>query len=178
MSQVMNKTKRYFNLLPLLLAVIFVSSASADGGTVLTLSGEVKASPCTVDATTKPVTLGTYYISTMKEKGDYVKFSVTLSSCPTGTSSVTATFSGNADASLPGSYYANTTAQGAATGIHIELATDDTTPAGLGNGKTLKASVDSNKKVEFKLQARVNKGDATPTSGVIQTTVNITYEYA
>lgn len=178
MSQQVKNFNRYFNFVILLLAMIFVSSVGAEGGTALTFTGEVKASPCTVDAASKQVELGTYYISTMAKKGDYVKFTVTLSSCPNGTSSVTAMFSGNADASSPQSYYANTTAEGAASGIHIELATDETTPVGLGNGKTLKATVDSNKQVKFKLQARVNKDDSIPTPGLIQTTVDITYEYS
>lgn len=161
-----------------LAAVIHAPQVSADAGTSLTLSGEVKASPCTVDASTKAVNLGTYYVATMAEQGEYVKFSVTLSNCPTGTSSVTATFSGDPDTSSPQWYYANTTITGAASGIHIELATDATTKTGLGNGKTMKVDVDDNRKAEFKLQTRVNKDNSTPTPGVIQTTVNITYEYS
>lgn len=172
------KKSNYLNFMFFLLTINSISSVSADGGTALTLTGEVKASPCTVDAATKTVPLGTYYISTMAKNGEYVKFSVTLSDCPTGTVSVKATFSGTSDTSSPDWYYANTTAAGAATGIYIELATDAATPVGLGNGKTLEAAVNKDNKVEFKLQARVNKGDITPTSGIIQASVNITYEYS
>ncbi|WP_414446501.1 fimbrial protein [Citrobacter europaeus] len=161
-----------------LAAVIHAPQVRADAGTSLTLSGEVKASPCTVDDLTKTIDLGAYYVATMAKGGDYVKFSVTLSSCPTGTSSVSATFSGDPDSSSPQWYYANTKITGAATGIHIELASDETVKKGLGNGRTMKVTVGTDRKAEFKLQARINKGDSAPSAGLIQTTVNITYSYS
>lgn len=157
-----------------LAAVFPTPQVRADTGNSLTLSGEVKASPCTVDDSTKTIDLGAYYVATMAKDGDYVKFSITLSNCPTGTSNVSATFSGDPDSSSPQWYYANTKITGAATGIRIELASDETEKKGLGNGRTLKVTVGTDRKAKFKLQARINKGNSVPSAGLIQTTVNIT----
>lgn len=172
------KMKRMFCVLCGVLLIIHAYKAIADAGSAVTLSGEVKASPCTVDDSTKSVDLGTYYVSTMGRQGEFIKFSLTLSSCPAGTSYVKATFSGNPDASSPEWYYANTTATGAATGIHIELASDAASPAGLGNGKTMTVNVSDDRKAEFKLQTRVNKDNDSPMPGIIQTIINVTYEYS
>lgn len=165
-----------YNMFVVMLS-LFLSNLSFAADSVITLTGTIKASPCTVDSTTKQVNLGEYYVDKMKASGDYIPFTLSLSSCPTGTTKVTATFSGNADSTSPNSYYTNA---GTAKNIHIELVTDATTPAGLGNGKSLAATVDTTtKKVEFKLKARVNKhATLTPVPGTISTTVNVAFTYS
>ncbi|MBF7979191.1 MULTISPECIES: fimbrial protein [Rahnella] len=157
--------------------LLFLPGLSCAADTVITLTGTIKASPCTVDSATKPVNLGEYYVDKIKASGDYIPFSLSLSSCPTGTSTVTATFSGTPDTTSPVWYYANA---GTAKNIHIELATDATTPAGLGNGKSMNASVNgTSKAVEFKMKARVNKDDSlTPAPGTILATVNVAFTYS
>lgn len=168
----------FFKYNPLILIIsLFLSNLSFAADTVITLTGTIKASPCTVDSSTKLVDLGEYYVDKMKANGDFIPFTLSLSSCPTGTTKVTAIFSGTADSTSPNWYYTNA---GTAKNIHIELATDATTPAGLGNGQTMDASVDTTtKKVEFKIKARVNKhATLTPVPGSISTSVNVAFTYS
>lgn len=162
-----------------LLLMFYSVSGIADDGMEISIKGVIAATPCTVDSSAMKIPLGTYNISTMKDEGDYIDFTVTLSNCPAGTSHVLAKFSGVADSASPEWYYANVSGENAAEGIHIELSSDTAPRAGLGNDKTLAAEVDSNSGVTYHLSARVIKDNsAVLKPGSIQTAVDIIFIYS
>ncbi len=146
-------------------------SASATGN--FSISATVTAGPCVVDSSSSVQDFGDIFARDITGKGNYKKFSLTLSKCPAGTSSVTATFGGTPDSVAPEWYYKNT---GTARGIGIELASAGG-DIGMGNGKTMKSTVGSDRKAIFNLSTRINK-EGTPAPGTVLTTITVTYTYA
>jgi minor fimbrial subunit len=97
--------------------------------------------------------------------------SLDLSNCPVGTSRVTASFSGTADAT---GYYKN---QGTAGNIQLELQDDGGTT--LNNGATKSVQVDdSTQSARFPLQVRALTVNGGATQGTIQAVISVTYTYA
>lgn len=168
---------KYYTRISVMLITLLACGAfpvrAATGTGYFTISATVTAGPCTVDTSSSTQDFGDVFAGDITGKGEYKNFSLTLSNCPAGTSSVTATFSGTADATAPSWYYKNS---GSATGIGIELASNGG-GVGLGNGKTMTAAVDNSRKATFNLSARINK-EGTPMPGTILATVTVTYSYA
>lgn len=141
----------------------------------ITINGRVVAKPCTVSTTQVTVDLGDLYtfdLATAGAASSWQPVTLSLINCPVGTSKVTATFSGTADAS--GSYYVN---QGAAGNIALQLA--DSGGMNLPNGSTKIVSVDdTSRAASFVLQVRAITPSGNVTQGSIQSLINVIYTYS
>ncbi|MGO2251948.1 MAG: fimbrial protein [Raoultella ornithinolytica] len=140
----------------------------------ITVNGKVVAKPCTVSTTNATVELGDLYTFSLVSAGAasaWYGVSLDLSNCPIGTSRVTASFSGTADAT---GYYKN---QGTAGNIQLELQDDGGTT--LNNGATKAVQVDdSTQSARFPLQVRALTVNGGATQGTIQAVISVTYTYA
>ncbi|VTM74372.1 putative fimbrial protein SthA [Raoultella planticola] len=118
-------------------ALILACSPLQAADITITVNGKVVAKPCTVSTTNATVDLGDLYTFSLVSAGAASAWhgvSLDLSNCPVGTSRVTASFSGTADAT---GYYKN---QGTAGNIQLELQDDGGTT--LNNGATKSVQVD------------------------------------
>lgn len=140
----------------------------------ITVNGKVVAKPCTVSTLNTTVDLGDLYTFSLVSAGSsspWHSVALNLSNCPVGTSRVTASFSGTADAT---GYYKN---QGTAGNIQLELQDDGGTTLNTGTKKEVQVSV-SNQSVSFPLQVRALTVNGGATQGTIQAVINVTYTYA
>ena len=159
-----------------LLAMVLVASTptlqAAD--VTITVNGKVVAKPCTVSTVNATVDLGDLYTFSLVSAGSsspWHSVALNLSNCPVGTSRVTASFSGTADAT---GYYKN---QGTAGNIQLELQDDGGTT--LNNGATKAVQVDdSTQSARFPLQVRALTVNGGATQGTIQAVISVTYTYA
>ncbi|CAI0820521.1 putative fimbrial protein SthD [Serratia fonticola] len=163
------------NVYPLLLSgLLSLASPLQAADVTITVSGKVVAGPCTVSTSKASVALGDIYSSDMISAGaasEWKPVTLSLTGCPIGTSQVTATFSGTADAT---GYYKN---MGTAGNIQIELQDDKGTK--LNNGiKKAVSVVDATKSASFPLKVRALSVNGAATQGTIQAVISITYTYA
>lgn len=159
-----------------LLAITLATSSPAlqAADVTITVNGKVVAKPCTVSTTNATVDLGDLYTFSLVSAGSssaWHSVALNLSNCPVGTSRVTASFSGTADAT---GYYQN---QGTAGNIQLELQDDGGTT--LNTGATKSVQVDeSTQSASFPLQVRALTVNGGATQGTIQAVINVTYTYA
>lgn len=159
-----------------LLAITLATSSPAlqAADVTITVNGKVVAKPCTVSTTNATVDLGDLYTFSLVSAGSssaWHSVALNLSNCPVGTSRVTASFSGTADAT---GYYKN---QGTAGNIQLELQDDGGTT--LNTGATKSVQVDeSTQSASFPLQVRALTVNGGATQGTIQAVINVTYTYA
>ena len=155
-------------------ALILACSPLQAADITITVNGKVVAKPCTVSTTNATVDLGDLYTFSLVSAGAASAWdgvSLDLSNCPVGTSRVTASFSGTADAT---GYYKN---QGTAGNIQLELQDDGGTT--LNNGATKAVQVDdSTQSARFPLQVRALTVNGGATQGTIQAVISVTYTYA
>ncbi|MEL0552591.1 MULTISPECIES: fimbrial protein [Enterobacteriaceae] len=167
----MNGTPRGW-LLACVLALAVSPLQAAD--ITITVNGKVVARPCTVSTTQATVELGDLYTFSLVSAGAasaWHSVALDLSNCPVGTSRVTASFSGTADAT---GYYKN---QGTAGNIQLELQDDGGTT--LNNGATKSVQVDdTTQSARFPLQVRALTVNGGATQGTIQAVISVTYTYA
>ncbi|WP_434583182.1 fimbrial protein [Klebsiella sp. R390] len=167
----MNWTPRGW-LLASVLALAVSPLQAAD--ITITVNGKVVAKPCTVSTTQATVELGDLYTFSLVSAGAasaWHSVALDLSNCPVGTSRVTASFSGTADAT---GYYKN---QGTAGNIQLELQDDGGTT--LNNGATKSVQVDdTTQSARFPLQVRALTVNGGATQGTIQAVISVTYTYA
>ncbi|XXD08258.1 fimbrial protein [Klebsiella sp. R445] len=167
----MNGTPRGW-LLASVLALAVSPLQAAD--ITITVNGKVVAKPCTVSTTQATVELGDLYTFSLVSAGAasaWHSVALDLSNCPVGTSRVTASFSGTADAT---GYYKN---QGTAGNIQLELQDDGGTT--LNNGATKSVQVDdTTQSARFPLQVRALTVNGGATQGTIQAVISVTYTYA
>ncbi|EKA4598428.1 type 1 fimbrial protein [Salmonella enterica] len=165
--------------IPVLAVLLALTVCGLVHGADINLSGIVIASACTIDTATQSqkVTFdqarATDY-QTPGASGEWQDFSLTLSSCPTSTSSVTATFSGDPDSDDP-TKFANT--QGDAAGMALQIMSRDhlteIRPAG-----TFTVNVDgASHRAEFPLSARMYAPTGEVTAGSFYTVVQFTFTY-
>lgn len=163
---------------PTLASLLLLLCANAQA-TDLNISGTVVAAACTVDAGSKNQTV-TFEQARAADytragaTGEWQDFSLTLSSCPTSTTQVTATFNGDTDHDDP-TKFANS--QGDATGMAMQIMTRDhateISPAG-----TLAVNVDgATRKAQFPLSARLYTPTGAVRAGEFNTTVQFTFTY-
>ncbi|TQI78924.1 minor fimbrial subunit [Serratia fonticola] len=141
----------------------------------ITINGRVVATPCTVSTTQATVDLGDLYTFNLVTQGassPWHPVTLSLTNCPVGTSKVTATFSGVADAS--GNYYAN---QGGAGNIFLQLTDSDGVNLPNGSSKIISVN-DLSQSVSFVLQVRAITPSGNVTQGSIQSLINVTYTYS
>ena len=150
--------------------------ASAD--TVLNITGNIKASPCTISLPSggMNVDLGQKILaSSMAEAGsssDWKPFSIALTACPASTSEATMTVNGTPD-ETESDMYANT---GSATQVQIQLQTSDGTA--LGNAAQKVQNIDTpTRSTTFDMRARAYSAQGKVTPGTIVGSVQVTFTY-
>ncbi|HGH4663329.1 TPA: fimbrial protein [Enterobacter kobei] len=161
------------------LACLVFALCSSAQATTIDLSGTVVASACTVDAGSKNQTVRfdqarAVNFSRVGATGEWQDFSLTLSSCPSSTTRVQATLTGDSD-SDDQTKFANSS--GDATGMAMQIMTRDhlteISPAG-----SITVDVDrTTHNAQFPLAARLYTPTGTVTAGEFNTTVQFTFTY-
>lgn len=159
----------------LLVSMLAVSSLTLQAADVtITVNGKVVAKPCTVSTINAAVDLDDLYTFNLIPAGSsspWHSVALNLSNCPVGTSRVTASFSGMADAT---GYYKN---QGTARNIQLEVRDEGGTTLNTGARKEVQVD-DATQSASFPLQIRAITVDGGATQGTIQAVINVTYTYA
>lgn len=145
--------------------------------TTINITGKVIASPCSLSqGDSMSVDLGQSLqakdLETAGAGSTWVPFTLGLVSCPTGTTSVTATFSGTSDTSDATRLYKNS---GTAGNIAVELQDDKNTP--LGNGSILTGTIDTSHAYTYNLKARAFTAQGGTTPGTIASEVMVAFTY-
>lgn len=159
-------------LLAAMLAATAPTLQAAD--VTITVNGKVVAKPCTVSTLNATVDLGDLYTFSLVSAGSsspWHSVALNLSNCPVGTSRVTASFSGTADAT---GYYKN---QGTAGNIQLELQDDGGVTLNTGATKEVQVD-DATQSASFPLQVRALSVNGGATQGTIQAVISVTYTYA
>lgn len=167
---------------PILLTALLVACgisqvATAADTSIITITANVTASPCTVNTTNLALEIGPVQASTLATAGATSGWSptktISLTNCPAGTSSVQATFSGTPASNGDTNGYANT---GVDKSISVQLADDAGTINYLSNGKSTADTPVVNNAVDFKVRARLYTSGAAQPSDV-SSTVNVSFTY-
>lgn len=153
-----------------MMATVFsVSVYAAD--TNINISGKVVAMPCIVNGgnSSLNVDLGDIPVNQLYNSGSssaFKEFSLVLTNCPVGTSTVTATFSGTSDPVAGANYYKNT---GTASNVAVAVIQPST---GIlkGTGTTITQNVMFNG-VTYDLRAKAYSSAGRATPGTISATV-------
>ena len=160
------------------LACLVFALCSSAQATTIDLSGTVVASACTVDAGSKNQTVRfdqarAVNFSRVGATGEWQDFSLTLSSCPSSTTRVKATLTGDSD-SDDQTKFANSS--GDATGMAMQIMTRDHLTE-ISPGAVYQVSIDSSHNVVFPLSARMYTPTGQVTAGEFRTTVQLTFTY-
>ncbi|KTS25136.1 fimbrial protein [Pantoea stewartii] len=150
----------------------FANASGVIKTTSIYVNGSVTAQPCTISQTQMTVSLGDIYTSTLVGAGastPWVPFALNLTNCPDGTNGVTATLSGGTDMN------GNFSNQGTATDMAVQLQT--LSGLRLTSGSSVQTTVDQSQNASFSLQARAITPGGNPTSGTLQSAINITYTW-
>ncbi|MGO4744697.1 fimbrial protein [Serratia quinivorans] len=142
----------------------------------ITITGNVVASPCTVDTTNSNLTvdLGTIQaadLATVGNTSTAIPFQLKLKDCPASTTSAMVTFGGTADPVVTDRYIST----GTASNVAVEVLQTST---GYLKGPTtnITQSIQADRTITYALQTRAYaKGVATP--GTIVATVLATFTY-
>jgi minor fimbrial subunit len=151
--------------------------ASAADSVTLNITGNVVASPCTVNggSGTINVDLTNIQATTLASAGSSstdIPFSIPLTACPAGTSNVQVAFSGTPDPVAGANYYKNT---GTATNVAVGI-TEVSTGTLKGTGTTIIQPVVAGvATVNLKAKAYSSAGGAMP--GTISSVVTTTITY-
>lgn len=169
------KEYNYFTKGILFLAM-FSSSVFADPVSI-NITGNVVASPCTVDTANSNLTvdLGTIQatdLATPASGSTFIPFAIKLKDCPTGTTTATITFSGTPDAAKPDSTYANT---GTATNTAVEL--QGSGGDLFGNGKFFTGTIAADHTYTFNLKTRAYSAAGSVMPGTISAVVQANFTY-
>lgn len=151
--------------------LILISFNAAADDVVITVTGRVKALPCTVDTTQLTLDLESIYVSDLAKpgsSGSWVNGTIKLSNCPALTSGVTARFSGN----VGKHFYAN-----AGTAENVELQLQTVSGIDLSNDKSHAITITSQRTAELPIKVRAYSGSGKAVEGTIRGTINVTYTY-
>ncbi len=159
---------------------IIVACQTAFSADIVTLNitGNVVASPCIVNGGVGNINvdLGNIQATTLATAASSsaeVPFNLNLTSCPAGTSSVTATFSGTSDPTAGINYYKNTGTAG-----NVAVALIQASNGSLkGNGTTITQAVQSDRTVTMSMKAKAYSSTGNATPGTIQSVVTATFTY-
>lgn len=167
-------------LIPLVnksLAIIVLSCSGfycyATGSVNININGKVIASPCTAGDVTVP--LGDIQATDLvnADSGStMVAFDLPLTNCPLGTTSVKATFTGEADTDT--TRWKNK-AESPATNTSVEVS-DQTGGELISNASTRTATVNAGS-ATFKLQARAYTATGSVTPGGVTANILVSFEY-
>ncbi|EPR0409945.1 fimbrial protein [Enterobacter asburiae] len=169
----------------LMIAAGMVHSTFAADPVQITVTGNIVASPCTIDdgSLSKAVPLGDLQSADLNTAGSsspWIPIEVVFKSCPAGTSTITATFHGTADAGDPNTLYSNTAVDAgedkAAKNIAVQL--EGLADEPYGNGKT--ATIDiatAGATPTFKMHTRAFSKDGGATPGKISSVITMSFAY-
>ena len=153
-------------------------SAAVQADSSIAVSGNVVASPCTVDTDTvnKTVELGTLQrrdLQTAGEGGDWQDFDLLLTNCPVGTTKVTALLSGTVD-TQDATAWKNS---GTSTNMALRIASRDHNTA-YAPGASLDQTVNvSSRSASFPLSARMFTSQGSATAGTFQSVMNVDFTW-
>lgn len=168
--------------LSLLIVTVLTQAAFASTDPAqIQVTGTVNASPCEIDeSSVSPVNvnlgddLQTADLNQAGSSSEWVPVTIALKNCPAGTSSVTATFSGTADAADPETLYTNT---GTATNVAVQLEGLTSEPYGNGKTSTLQIADATDGKPTWKLQTRAFSKAGGVTPGTISSVITMSFAY-
>lgn len=153
-------------------------SAAAQADTSISVSGNVVATPCTVDTDTvnKTVDLGTLQrrdLQTAGEGGEWQDFDLLLTNCPAGTTKVTALLSGTVD-TQDATAWKNS---GTSTNMALRIASRDHATA-YASGESLDQNVNiSTRSASFPLSARMFTPQGSATAGTFKSVMNVDFTW-
>lgn len=153
-------------------------SAAVQADSSISVSGNVVASPCTVDTDTvnKTVELGTVQRRDLQiagEGGEWHDFDLLLTQCPSGTTKVTATLSGTADP-IDATAWKNS---GTSTNMALRIASrshSTTYAPGDSLGEPVNVSTRS---ATFQLSARMFTPQGSAGPGTFQSVMNVDFTW-
>lgn len=159
-------------------AAFALASQAAKADTIMNITGNIKASPCTVNvpAGGLNVDLGqNIQAAGLADPGaasDWKAFSIALTACPTSTATVILTMNGTPDKD-DSTMYANT---GTAGNAQIEVQNSDGTR--LGNASQYSKEIDAaSRGTEFDMLARAYTVNGNVTPGTINGVLLATFTY-
>ena len=161
------------------LGLILASYGAFAGDTVtLNITGNVVASPCTVNGGAGNIDVGlgdiqATTLATAASSSTEKAFDIKLTDCPAGTSSVVATFSGTSDSVAGTDYYKNTGTAGNVAVALIQASTGNLK----GNGTTITQTVQSDRTVTMSMKAKAYSSAGGATPGTIKSVVTATFTY-
>ncbi|HEX4503370.1 MAG TPA: fimbrial protein [Scandinavium sp.] len=166
-----------FPKLVIMMACALSASVFAADTVTINVTGNVVASPCTVNggSSTLDVKLGDIQAATLSAAGAVstaVPFSLKFTDCPAGTKSVSAAFSGTPDPDAGGYYKNNGTAKNVAIGIY-----QTSTGFGKGNGTNIVQDVQADHTVTMDMQAKAYSSAGGATPGTITGAIVVTMSY-
>ncbi|WP_262821115.1 fimbrial protein [Enterobacter quasiroggenkampii] len=148
----------------------------------MTITGNVVASPCVLKAGQDNLTvdlgggsdLQTADLNDAGSSSMWKPITISMESCPAGTSSVTATFHGTADSADVETLYSNT---GTATNVAVQL--EGTAGEAYGNGKTSVINIaDAAGGIPiWNLQTRAFSKNGKVTPGTISAVITMSFAY-
>lgn len=158
------------------LALLLVAQAhfTAADPIMVNITGNVVASPCTLDVANSDLTVDlgnipTTTLATIGATSTAKPFKLTVNMCPAATTNAILSFSGTEDTVAPGRYV-NT---GTATNLAVEVLQGSTLQ---GPGTTMSLPIQADRTATFNLQSRAYaKGQSTP--GTIIATLQATFIY-
>lgn len=172
--------KSFFVEFIVFIIVVLYSQLIQAADTTITINGKVTAAACTINnggtytITMPDVTAAT--LNTPSSYGAWESFNITLSNCPAGTSTVTATFDGTPD-SQDALKYANSLGTGYAKNVSVQVQNRSGTSSDKGKNSTMTVDVDESKNATFDLQARPYSSSGNATVGNITTLVLMNFSY-
>ncbi|WNN47063.1 fimbrial protein [Siccibacter colletis] len=145
----------------------------------INVTGNIVASPCTVNggSNSLSVSLGDIQAASLQTAGatsPKKDFSINLTDCPAGTTSVKVVFSGTEDTDAGKNYYKNS---GTAKNVAVALV-EKSTGNLKGNGENMTRNVTADKTVAFELEAQAYSVNGGVMPGTIQAaiTADLTYQ--
>ncbi|WP_431224007.1 fimbrial protein [Serratia sp. L9] len=170
--------------LNILLSIFAVLSGTKAGAADVIITGKVTAASCTVSHVlvggqgVNLGTLGRTQFQHANDTGDWKNFSLDLTNCPTGTSQVTAVFTGTASGP-GGTLFANTEPVAtAASNMAVQMAKDTNPGSVLSNGSTMTANVDRTTGIAtFPLMARLYTPLGSVQAGQVSSSVLVNFTY-
>lgn len=167
-----------FKYIPVAIALLGISTGAALAAdtTIITVTANIVASPCTVSTSNLNIDLGDIQASALEAAGSTTPWSpvnsILLTDCPISTRSVIARFQGTPAANGDSDGYKN---EGTDANVSVQLADNAATPKILSTGKTESLNV-VNKAAQVDVKARLySSGMAAP--GAVKSTINVEFEY-
>ncbi|WP_416175403.1 fimbrial protein [Enterobacter bugandensis] len=161
------------------LAAILVScNTFATDSVSVSVTGNIVASPCIFNGgnNSLDINLGNIQASNMATPGsssDPVSFNLLFTQCPTGTRSVTVSFTGNPDPVAGADYYMNS---GSAMNVAIAMS-EAATGAMKGTGTSITQTIAADRTATMAMQASVRSSTGGATPGSISAVVVMTMQY-